>query len=106
MVILPKIFKSGDAYLCACKALWTTRASDSFEFLLDQTLICVTVPEVYQVDNHVLTPIPGEEDIILPVTWVEIRHEWTTPQFRDMSNLQSLRASDDIEKLQREWEGR
>lgn len=105
LLVLPKIVQDGSTLTCHCRALWSTVATSQFDFLLDQTLICVTVPEKYQVDDYVLTPVSPDRRIILPVTYVEIRHSWQKPVFKNVENLKRLAQDDDLEKLYKEWDG-
>lgn len=95
-VILPKIIKLEGNFFCLCQSLWCFDASDSFEMLLNQTLICVDVPEKYRLNDYLLTG-KGELEISLPVTWMENKLDWIPPIFKEIEVSQRLTSEDDEE---------
>ncbi len=105
MVVLPKIVvnKDGTGY-CACRSLWSTEATNVFSFFLNQTLVTVRVPGEYQIDDHILTPVGGAEDIILPILRIDIKHDWRPPIFKDLDDLKRLASANEMEKLHQKWE--
>jgi hypothetical protein len=84
LFLLPKIVITDTGYVCRVKSIITTKAIPDYEIMLNQTLVALELPRQWQLDNHILTPLAGEEWIELPVVWLEDRMGWSKPVFKNM----------------------
>jgi hypothetical protein len=94
LLLLPKFVREDGGYFCLVKSIVTTKYLPDFEVLINQTLISLELPKPFQLDNHILTPLAGDNHIRLPVCWVEDRSGWIKPVFKNM-NLQLVTKDED-----------